>query len=153
VDAVAAGLDLNWIRPNGRLASGESMLLAAPVSINQWDIRELQLAKGAIGAGCRILLGQWPATNSDLVRVYLAGAFGNYINQDSARRIGLLDFPPEKMVAAGNTALLGAKIALFSLDQHGGAFPEVLRKTKHISLHEDPEFQERYAEEMLFPSK
>ena len=51
VDAVAAGLELGWISSKGRLANGESLALAGPVSLNQWDVRELQLAKGAIAAG------------------------------------------------------------------------------------------------------
>jgi uncharacterized 2Fe-2S/4Fe-4S cluster protein (DUF4445 family) len=151
VDAVAAGLDLGWIKPSGRLACGESLVLAEPVSLNQWDVRELQLAKGAIAAGLRILLEQWGATKEDLVQVYLAGAFGNYINQASARRIGLMDFPAEKVKAAGNTALLGAKLALFSLQQHEGAYPEILGKVRHVSLNEDARFQDTFVEEMGFP--
>ncbi len=115
VDAVAAGLELGWISAKGRLANGDSLVLAGPVSLNQWDIRELQLAKGAIAAGLRILLEQWGATADDLTQVFLAGAFGNYINHTSARRIGLLDFAADKVRPAGNTALLGAKLALFSL--------------------------------------
>ena len=151
VDAVAAGLDLGLVKPNGRFAQGDSLALAPPVELNQWDIRELQLAKGAIAAGLRILLEQWGATKADVTQVFLAGAFGNYINQASARRIGLLDFPSEKIQPAGNTALLGAKLALFSLQEHNGAYPEVLQKVKHVSLHEDPCFQETYVEEMTFP--
>jgi uncharacterized 2Fe-2S/4Fe-4S cluster protein (DUF4445 family) len=152
VDAVAAGLDLGLIQPNGRFAQGDSLTLTPPVSLSQWDIRELQLAKGAIAAGLRILLEQWGATKNDVTQVFLAGAFGNYINQASARRIGLLDFPPEKIRPAGNTALLGAKLALFSLSEHNGAYPEVLPIVKHVSLHEDPRFQETYVEEMTFPA-
>jgi uncharacterized 2Fe-2S/4Fe-4S cluster protein (DUF4445 family) len=153
VDAVAAGLDLGRIRPNGRLAQGEALLLRAPVCLTQWDIRELQLAKGAIAAGARLLLQQWGATESDLDQVYLAGAFGNYINQVSARRIGLLDFDPEKLVAAGNTALLGAKLALFATPQQQDSFTEIVQRVKHVSLNEDPLFQESYAQEMLFPQE
>ena len=152
VDAVAASLDLRWIKPSGRLADGESLLLAAPVALNQWDVRELQLAKGAIAAGLRILLQQWGATNEDLAQVYLAGAFGNYINHASARRIGLLDFPAEKVKPSGNTALLGAKLALFSLQEHHGAYPEILAKVKHVSLNEADGFQETFVEEMGFPT-
>ena len=151
VDAVAASLELGWIKPSGRLADGESLLLADPVSLNQWDVRELQLAKGAIAAGLRILLEQWGATKADLEQVYLAGAFGNYINQASARRIGLLDFPAEKVKPSGNTALLGAKLALFSLQEHHGAYPEILSKVRHVSLNEDQGFQETFVEEMGFP--
>jgi uncharacterized 2Fe-2S/4Fe-4S cluster protein (DUF4445 family) len=150
VDAVAAGLDLGWIRPSGRLSDGASLPLADPVLLNQWDVRELQLAKGAIAAGLRILLARWGATKEELTQICLAGAFGNYINQASARRIGLLDFPPEKVRAAGNTALLGAKIALFDLNEHNGAYPEILAKVAHVSLNEDPQFQDTFVGEMTF---
>jgi uncharacterized 2Fe-2S/4Fe-4S cluster protein (DUF4445 family) len=152
VDAVAASLDLGWIKPSGRLANGESLVLAEPVSLNQWDVRELQLAKGAIAAGLRILLEQWGATKDDLAQVYLAGAFGNYINHTSARRIGLLDFPAEKVSPSGNTALLGAKLALFSLNEHHGAYPEILGKVRHVSLNEARGFEETFVEEMGFPN-
>lgn len=151
VDAVAAGLELGWISSKGRLANGDSLALAGSVSLNQWDVRELQLAKGAIAAGLRILLEQWGATKDDLAQVFLAGAFGNYINQSSARRIGLLDLAAETVRPAGNTALLGAKLALFSLSGHDGAYPEILAKVKHVSLNEDARFQETFVEEMVFP--
>ena len=151
VDAAAAGLELGWISSKGRLANGESLTLAGPVSLNQWDVRELQLAKGAIAAGLRILLERWGATRRDLAQVFLAGAFGNYINRASARRIGLLDFPVEKVRPSGNTALLGAKLALCSLPEHDGSYPEILAHVKHVSLDEDARFQETFVEEMVFP--
>ena len=93
VDAVASSLELGWIKPSGRLAQGNSLVLSPPVTLSQADIRELQLAKGAIAAGVRMLVKTWGATPVDVERVYLAGAFGNYINRASARRIGLIDFP------------------------------------------------------------
>ena len=55
VDAVAALLDAEAIKPSGRLAHGESIAIAPPVALTQKDIRELQFAKGAIAAGIRIL--------------------------------------------------------------------------------------------------
>ncbi len=146
VDAVAAGLDLGLIRPNGRLAHGKTLPLAGPVALAQADIRELQLAKGATAAGLRILLDRWGAAPAELRCIYLAGAFGNYLNRASARRIGLLDFPPEMVENAGNTALLGAKIALF-----GDNFDTVRGKVGHIPLGSDPAFQEKYVEAMTFP--
>ena len=151
VDAVAAGLDLGAIRPNGRLANGDSFPLMPPVSLTQQDIRQLQLAKGAIAAGLRLLLDQWGIAPEQLERVYVAGAFGNYINYASARRIGLLDFPPHKVLPAGNTALLGAKLALFDATQHDGGYPLLLAKTRHVALNEDPNFQDAFVQEMRFP--
>ncbi len=151
VDAVAAGLELGHIRPTGRLTAGTELEIAPAVRLRQSDIRELQLAKGAIAAGLRILIQQWGARPDDLTRLHLAGAFGNYINRASARRIGLLNFPADKVVPAGNTALLGAKLALFGIGEPDGEFAELRRRVRHVSLSEDAQFQEIFAEEMGFP--
>ncbi len=152
VDAAAAALDLGWIKPTGRLVGREVLALHSPVQLSQTDIRELQLAKGAIAAGLRILLNQWGAALADLQRIYLAGAFGNYINIASARRIGLLEAPPENIQPSGNTALLGAKMALFALGQNGRQYDSILRKVRHVSLNEDPHFHEVFVECMTFPA-
>lgn len=153
VDAVTAALELGWVKPNGRLTTGNDFTLAGPVRISQTDVRELQLAKGAIAAGLELLLRQWGARKADVARVYLAGAFGNYINHASARRIGLLDFPADVVQPAGNTALLGAKLALFNLQQDEAEYRELRKTIRHVSLHEDPEFQQTYVEQMTFPHK
>lgn len=154
VDAVACGLDLGRILPNGRFAGGVSeWSLLPPVTLSQTDIRQLQLAKGAITAGIRLLLGQLGAPLEAVTTLYLAGAFGNYVKRASARRIGLLPFAPEQVMPVGNSALLGAKLALFMGDgeaqpQH---FDDIRRHIRHVSLHADPEFTETYVEEMGFP--
>jgi uncharacterized 2Fe-2S/4Fe-4S cluster protein (DUF4445 family) len=146
VDAVAGALELGLVQRNGRLADGP-IALQGTVTLTQADIRELQLAKGAVAAGVRIVLGRLGAAAGDLQRVYLAGAFGNYVNLASARRIGLIDFPDEQVTQAGNTALLGAKMALFSEDLQ---FTALRARTEHISLASDAAFQEIFVEEMLF---
>lgn len=152
VDAVAVGLDLGQIKSSGRLANGgDTLPLSEPVVLTQADIRQLQLAKGAIAAGIRLLLQQYGAAAEDVNRLYLAGAFGNYINRASAHRIGLLDFPPEKVHPVGNTALLGAKLALFSSDNEEASYAEIRRKVRHIALNADPLFIDTYVEEMRFP--
>lgn len=152
VDAVAYSLELGLIKESGRLADGgRDMMLSPPVKLSQTDIRELQLAKGAIAAGIRILLEQWGAKIEDLTQLYLAGAFGNYINRRSARKIGLLKFPREKVTPSGNTALLGAKLALFTGDGEKGEYTELRKKIKHVGLSADPHFQDIYVEEMSFP--
>lgn len=152
VDAVAAGLTLKRIAPNGRLDSCDHIFLAPSVELTQNDVREVQLAKGAIAAGVRILLREWGADLDAVTQVYLAGAFGNYINRASARRIGLLNFPLDRVVPAGNTALLGAKIALFESYQRPSDFSDLRQRISHVPLNEDERFQEIYAEEMRFPA-
>lgn len=151
VDAVACALDLGWIQPSGRVPGGRSIPVAAPVELTQGDVRELQLAKGAISAGLRILLRQWGAAPGQVETVYLAGAFGNYISKRSAARIGLIDFPPDRVRAAGNTALLGAKLALFNLRPGQGYPADLPGRVAHVPLNDDPEFQDVFAEEMGFP--
>jgi len=148
VDAVAASLEMGAIGASGRLANGARTLpVCDPVSLTQADIRELQLAKAAIAAGVRIVLRAWGAEPEEVSALYLAGAFGNYVNRASARRIGLIDFPDGVLQPAGNTALLGAKLALFT----PGDFTSIREKTEHISLAADPAFQDTYVEEMVFP--
>ena len=151
VDAVAGGLELGLILPSGRLAAGDSLTIAPPVSLTQRDIRELQLAKGAIAAGIRILTEQWGAQLNDLSQIFLAGAFGNYLNCASAKRIGLLNFPQKKIQSVGNSALLGAKLALFNAG-NDLAYASIRNKVKHVSLNEESQFQEVFADEMGFPS-
>ena len=114
VDAVAAGLRCGAIRPNGRIANGTKVFpivpsVVPPVVLYQSDIRELQLAKAAIAAGFRLLLKRLDAESFSLHSIHLAGAFGNYVQIESALRIGLLEAPHALIHAAGNTALRGAK--------------------------------------------
>ncbi len=159
VDAVACGLDLSVIGASGRLnmhAKGVSKnseacwLLHDPIVITQTDIRQLQLAKGAIAAGVRILLNELGARGEDLTELYLAGAFGNYINRASAHRIGLLPVSPERTQSVGNAALLGAKMALFA-GTDAALYDAIRCKTRHVSLNEAPGFMDIYVEEMGFP--
>jgi len=147
VDAIAAGLDLGRIEPSGRMP-GPPLQLRDGIVLMPADVREFQLAKGAIAAGLRLLTEKLGATLGDLARVHLAGAFGNYVDTASACRVGLLPVPPGKILPAGNTALLGAKLALF---QDPGPWDRTGRFVEHVALNEDPEFQDVYVDEMGFP--
>jgi uncharacterized 2Fe-2S/4Fe-4S cluster protein (DUF4445 family) len=147
VDAVAAGLDLDAILPSGRLArDAKDFSVAGPVSLAQSDIRELQLAKAAVASGLRLLLTLWGATHEDIDTVYLAGAFGNYVRRESAVRIGLLETPPCRIAAAGNTALRGAKMVLLS-----SRIPPLV-PIEHVPLASEPDFQETFIQCLNFPS-
>jgi len=142
-------LDLDWIEAGGRMTLG-SMALSGPVRLFPQDVRELQLAKGAIAAGLRILTARLGATLDDIEQLHLAGAFGNYVNRASAQRIGLLRMPIERIAPAGNTALHGAKRALF---EDNVAWDDLASRIEHVALNEEPEFQDIFAEEMGFPNQ
>jgi uncharacterized 2Fe-2S/4Fe-4S cluster protein (DUF4445 family) len=153
VDAIAAGLDLGMIEPSGRLSGDSNPYQLSPgVSLTQRDVRQLQLAKGATAAGIRILLERWNTEPRDLTRIHLAGAFGNYVDPASARRIGLIDFPDETVEPAGNTALLGAKLALFADETDARRLDAVRDRIEHVPLAADPRFQEVFIDSMAFPA-
>jgi uncharacterized 2Fe-2S/4Fe-4S cluster protein (DUF4445 family) len=152
VDAVAVGLRAGRIQASGRLSQPESMSgMLGPVRITQKDIRELQLAKGAIAAGVYILLEESGLQPDDVTRIYLAGAFGNYISRESARQIGLVPFSVRRIRPAGNTALIGAKMALFAESEPLVA--AVRRMTRHRALGSSARFMEVFAREMGFPGR
>jgi len=142
VDAAAAGLELGWIGANGRLTTAQRRLpLAAGVALEQSDIRELQLAKGAMAAGLRMLAG------GGVEKLNLAGAFGNYIRQASARAIGLL---PENLPIepVGNSALRGARMLLLAPSTRPARLRRIRALARHVELAADPDFQYLYAEMM-----
>ena len=148
VDAVAAALELGVIASNGRLPKGP-WTVQAPVALTQEDVRQLQLAKAAVAAGVRVLLGRLGWTPGDISRVHLAGAFGNYVSAETACRIGLLPFGEAVISPAGNTALLGAKLALY---EDAGDFALLGARIEHVALGQDPAFQDAFIEEMGFPA-
>lgn len=152
VDAVSAGLHLNRIHPSGRLnTNGNQFHLCGEVQVTQTDVRELQLAKGAIAAGIQIILRKIDAGYEDIENILLAGAFGNYVNPESACRIGLFPFAPDKIIPAGNAALKGAKrilmTELWKLEQFEG----IREKISQVALGSDPEFQDIFMSAMAFP--
>lgn len=147
VDAVAAGLRSGAILASGRVADGSKKFpVAGPVVLYQADIRELQLAKAAIASGFKLLLKRLGAEPRELKSIYLAGAFGNYVQIESAVRIELIEAPRELIHAAGNTALRGAKMIL--LADHDLVLPAI----EHVSLASDPGFQDEFANCMSFPA-
>jgi uncharacterized 2Fe-2S/4Fe-4S cluster protein (DUF4445 family) len=147
VDAVAAGLESGAILSSGRIANRSKLFpVKAPVVLYQADIRELQLAKAAIASGFRILLKHLSASSGSLKNIYLSGAFGNYVQAESAIAIGLIEAPIERIHASGNTALRGAKILLLSSSE------PALPKIEHLSLAADPGFQDEFADCIAFPA-
>ncbi|MCA9239835.1 MAG: DUF4445 domain-containing protein, partial [Planctomycetales bacterium] len=141
VDAAACALDAGLLAENGRLTGGTDRLpLAGEVYLHQCDIREIQLAKGAIAAGMEILLHRVHARLEDAAAVYLCGAFGNYLDVRQARRVGLLPFESAKIQAMGNTALHGAKIALLACEETDRKIAEIRRGMEHVGINEEQSF-------------
>jgi uncharacterized 2Fe-2S/4Fe-4S cluster protein (DUF4445 family) len=174
IDAVAVMLDLGIIDKSGRFAdpatpgkrlppaiasrigkkAGEASFLLAggqeQVVLTQADIRQVQLAKGAIRAGTRLLLKKVGIEEGDVKRVLLAGAFGNYIRRESALRMGLLpDVPAERIHFVGNAACSGAEMILLSSNCRDAA-RELARKIEYVEIAHQEEFESVFAESMTF---
>lgn len=139
VDAAAKALDLGLLLPNGRLIQNP-LPLADGVELTQSDIRQLQLAKGAMAAGLKMLA-------REASRLRLAGAFGNYLHLGSARRIGLLPEDVE-VEPAGNAALRGVRMLLLQPSSREERIGRILAMTEHVELAADPAFQDLFAESM-----
>jgi uncharacterized 2Fe-2S/4Fe-4S cluster protein (DUF4445 family) len=145
VDAVAAALDLGLVDARGRVqAAGRKLRICEEVSLAQADIRELQLAKGAVAAGLMLL-----ATPREQ-KFHLAGAFGNYIGAESARRIGLLPDWAHSIHAAGNTALRGARMLLLAPSRREALIEKVTSVVTHVELHREPGFEDQFVDCMAF---
>ena len=120
------------------------------VSITQKDIREVQLAKGAIYAGITIMMNEIGISADELERISIAGAFGSYIRKQSAIHVGLLpEIDESRIISLGNSAGIGAAMLLLSTDYRAEA-DRAAEMIEHIELANRPEFQKQYMASMKF---
>ncbi len=119
------------------------------IVICQKDIRAIQLAKGALYSGARILMKKLGISKID--KVILAGAFGSYIDKLSAATIGLFpDCDLERVYAVGNAAGDGARIALLDMDKRKEADIHA-RQVEYIELTVAPGFNQEFTRALFFP--
>ena len=125
---------------------------AHPVSLTERDVREMQLACGAIRAGITILMKKAGIEAGDITQVLLAGGFASFIRRSHALRIGLLPggIDHSRIHYVGNASLTGARWALLSTDARQRA-ERCARQTEHVELSQDLDFQMQFAECMIFP--
>ena len=117
-----------------------------PITLSQKDVRELQLAKAAIRLGIKALVEAEGLTENDLEQVIIAGAFGTFIDVESAITIGMLpDLPLERFKQVGNAAGTGARLALISQTEREKA-NEIAQRDDYIELAKIPNFNRKFAE-------
>jgi uncharacterized 2Fe-2S/4Fe-4S cluster protein (DUF4445 family) len=121
---------------------------ANSIYLSQRDVRELQFAKAAIATGWRILLEEAGLAEDDVKQVLLAGSFGSYLNPASAIRIGLVPrVPVRRVIAAGNVAGEGAKMALLSVRERAAALA-LLEEVRYVELSDRPDFNDRFIDQL-----
>ena len=149
LDLVAVLLELGIIDESGRM-EGKQYLLCENVILTQKDVREVQLAKAAIRAGIELLAQKMGMQAADIRQVYLAGAFGNYLDPVSACRIGMI--PPvllDRITPIGNAAGEGSKLCALSREEFDYA-ARLARETEFLELASLPQFQDCYVDALEF---
>lgn len=173
VDLIAVLVKLGIIDETGRLLDADELSETIPeavrrrlnevgfiisennkelIFLTQRDIREFQLAKGAVAAGIQVLLETVGKTPADIDTVIIAGAFGNFLRPESIIGVGLLSegITEDKIKSAGNTSLAGATMCVLSQARRE-ATSSIRKNTLHIELSGKPEFQLAFACAMEFP--
>lgn len=163
IDLVAQLYKAGFIDESGHLEIGQEKtgvyVLVPPgeagndrgVYLTQKDIGEVQLAKAAIAAGIHLLMKRLEITEKDIGHVYLAGAFGNYMNSESAAAIGMIPaglLP--RIQPVGNAAGEGAKIALLNA-QERKEMDRTVKNMDFVELAASPEFQDCFVDGLCFP--
>ena len=143
-----------WLRERSHLAGEMRAFIVArdpddrPLYIHQGDVRELQLAKAATATAIHYVMAAAKITAADLDRVYVAGAFGSYLDPVSILRIALLpEVPLERVEVIGNAALAGAVLATLSR-RHLETAVRVARDAVRVDMATDESFQDVFVDKL-----
>jgi uncharacterized 2Fe-2S/4Fe-4S cluster protein (DUF4445 family) len=162
VDAVAELVGAGVLDHSGRFVLGshdglakigeENVFnLAEGVFLSQRDVRELQFAKASIATGWQILCNDMGVDPAEIAQVLLGGSFGSYLTAASAVKIGLVPrLPLTRIVAAGNVAGEGAKIAALSITERAAA-NAVLDEVDYVELSGRTDFNDLFIDQLKFP--
>jgi len=131
------------------LATADQTATGQEIVVTQDDVRNIQLAKGALYAGCKLLMRRRGIEKVD--KIVLAGAFGSYIDPLRAMILGLYpDCELDKVYAVGNAAGDGARIVLLSRARRAEA-AQAARRVEYVETAIDPYFQEEFVGAMHLP--
>ena len=151
LDLIAALLETEQIGESGRMEEVSTYYLeGTKVYLTQKDVREVQLAKAAIRAGIELMCKRMGVRVEDIRQVLLAGAFGNYLDPNSACAIGMI--PPvlrDRILPIGNAAGEGAKIAVLNAGEYECS-KRLARETEFLELASMPEFNDCYVDCLCF---
>ncbi len=130
------------------IAAGETTTTGRELTITQKDIRSVQLAKGALTSGIQLICEK--AGIKQPQNILLAGAFGNYLNLEDCRTIGLLAVvDPDQIRVVGNAAGVGAVLTMFD-EASGTELKKLAQLTKEINLSTHSEFQDTFVRNLNF---
>ena len=151
IDLMAVFLARGEIAPGGAIRNREKKLVVAEgIVLTQDDVRQMQLACAAVKSGLQLMLKGGGLTPDQLDGIYIAGAFGNYLNLRNAAAIGLLPAVDDaKIVFVGNSSLAGARRLLVA-GKERKRIESLVRRIRYVSLASDPEFQDHFIRALEF---
>ncbi len=123
------------------------------IVVTQRDLREIQLGKGAILTGISILMQEMNVKADDILHLYIAGAFGTYINPVSAKAIEMIPNVPLDIVGiVGNAAGMGARMALIS-SKARVMCERISSRVEYVELAAHPDFERVFLRSLRFPNR
>jgi len=139
--------------PEYVLAWQRDSALESDIVVTQLDVRELQKGKAAVFSGAQMALNRLGAQPSEIVNIYMAGAFGTYINRDGAVNVGMIpEFNPFDIQQVGNAAGTGARMVLLSKGVRKEA-RAVSRRIEYIELAMMREYNQSFMDALLLPHR
>jgi len=142
-------LRISDLGPEFVVAWKDETSIGKDITITQQDIRNVQLAKGALYTGAKLMMKKLGVEKLD--KVILAGAFGTYINKEAAMILGMFpDCDLRDVYAVGNAAGDGARIALLNRDKRVEA-DEIARNVEYVELTVEKDFQKEFIDALSFP--
>jgi uncharacterized 2Fe-2S/4Fe-4S cluster protein (DUF4445 family) len=136
-------------QPEFVIAWKEETSINKDIVITQKDIRQIQLAKGALYCGCKLMMRRMGIEKVD--RVKIAGAFGTHVDREKALIMGLFpDCEIDKIISVGNAAGDGARAALLNRRKREEA-NWISRNVEYIELTVEKDFQEQFMQAMQIP--
>jgi uncharacterized 2Fe-2S/4Fe-4S cluster protein (DUF4445 family) len=140
------GVQNDGHNPYYPIVSAEQSGHGRGITISRQDVSEVQLAKGAIRAGIKLMVERAGLSEQDIERVFVAGAFGNYIDLDSAITIGMYPpLPRERFHQVGNAAGMGAKRLLINRHERARA-GMIVQRLAYVELTNHPDFSDRFSQ-------
>lgn len=151
IDLLSLFLANGTISPSGKILEKDGKIkITNDLFLIQKDIREIQLAVAAVKTGVKMILDKAGLIPGQVDGIFLAGAFGNYLNVENSIRIGLLpDIKKEKIFFIGNSSLAGARILLLSRKARRDIYSQI-KKIRFYSLASDTSFQDRFIQSLEF---
>ncbi len=143
------------LRPgaNGKLefvlAWADETVIGQDITVIGHDVRQIQLAKGAMYTGAKLMMQKLGITKPD--KIILAGAFGSYIDKTKAMILGMIpDCEMENVYAVGNAAGDGARMALLNRTKREEA-ERMARQVEYVELSAHEDFEKEFTRSMHLP--